>query len=449
MTKRWLTTGFLFVSVFVRPLPGGQGAAGPSVVKVIAGKGGYSLLVNGEPYHVRGGGGWEFLDQLRAAGGNSVRTWGAATDGEVLERAHRLGLTVMFGLWLGQVQHGFNYADPKAVQEQLEKMRALVRRYKDHPALLIWGVGNEIELGTTEGGSDPNIWKAVEEVTGMIKREDPNHPAMPVVAGLTEKKAAAIKKLCPSVDGLGINGYGGMARLPQMIKEFGWNKPYIVTEFGPPGPWGQAPRASWGAAIEKSSTAKAATYLAYYHNSISSEPGGCLGSYVYFWGVEPRFVTTHTWYETFLPGSNERLEAVDALTLAWTGKLPANRAPEILFWQSDAALIEVPPASRQGALVVARDDDGDRLRIRWEVRKEMSGSVGPAPTVVDECKFQVDATTESDQDMSKQVTASNVIVRTSFNAPKDGGSYRLFVYVYDGKGQAATANIPFYVRVSK
>jgi hypothetical protein len=35
--------------------------------------------------------------------------------------------------------------------------------------------------------------------------------------------------------------------------------------------------------------------------------------------------------------------------------------------------------------------------------------------------------------------------RITLTAPRQPGAYRLFVYVFDGRGSAAHANVPFHV----
>lgn len=389
---------------------------------------GYQLTREGEPYFVKGAGEWERLDEIKAAGANSFRTWGAARDGDYLDKAKLLGLTVTFGIWLGHKEHGFDYNNPQQVREQFEKSREIVLRYKDHPVLLIWGVGNEMEgvEGMEDGWANPSVWKAVEDIVAMVKSLDPNHPAITVIAEFNQAKIDAIKRYCPSLDALGVNSYGAMATVPARLKKCGWDKPYIITEAGPIGPW-QTAKAPWGAPLEESSTLKAYAYLTRYQAAVETQRHWCLGSYVYFGGVEPTIVQTHTWYETFLPGSGEKLGAIDAFTLSWTGHFPENRAPEIVYWSTDAALQEVAPDSVHTGLVFARDPDGDGLRFAWEVREESRALTGPIPPLIP-VAVNVDGP------------------RVSFHAPQKEGPYRLFLYVFDGHAAAATANMPFYVR---
>lgn len=137
---------------------------------------GWELLRDGKPYFIRGAGGQGSLRELAAAGANSVRTWGADDIGPLLDEAHALGLTVTVGIWLGHERHGFDYSDQAQLQQQMDHARDAVLRYKDHPAVLLWGIGNEME--GFESGDDPAIWSVVNDIAEMVKTLDPAHPTM-------------------------------------------------------------------------------------------------------------------------------------------------------------------------------------------------------------------------------------------------------------------------------
>ena len=49
-------------------------------------------------------------------------------------------------------------------------------KIKDHPALLMWAVGNEVDLFY----KNFRVWNAVEDISKMIKKHDSNHPIMTV-----------------------------------------------------------------------------------------------------------------------------------------------------------------------------------------------------------------------------------------------------------------------------
>ena len=146
------------------------------------------------------------------------------------------------GIWLGQERQGFNYGDAGSVRREVEKARGFFRRYRRHPALLMWGLGNEME----GSGDNPVIWRTVNEIARVAKSEDPDHPTMTVIAEAGGRKISQFISLCPDVDVLGINSYGGLATLPKRLADAGLDRPYVITEFGPPGPW-EVRKTSWGA----------------------------------------------------------------------------------------------------------------------------------------------------------------------------------------------------------
>ena len=152
----------------------------PLIVKVESQGTGWQLTRNGEPYLIRGVGGDKQLAALKAAGGNSIRTWSAEKLEPILDEAYKQGLTVTVGLWLGHERHGFDYNNADQVASQAEAVRQTITQFKDHPAVLMWGLGNEME--GYAAGDNAAIWSAINNLAVLAKQLDPHHPTMTVVA---------------------------------------------------------------------------------------------------------------------------------------------------------------------------------------------------------------------------------------------------------------------------
>jgi hypothetical protein len=114
------------------------------------------------------------FSQPAVAGGSSVRTWGADRLDRILANAHRHELTVCVGLWLGHPRYGFDYQHETTITRQLGQCLEVVRKYKSHPAMLLWGIGNEME----GDGRNPAIWYAIDHIAREIRQLDPRHPTM-------------------------------------------------------------------------------------------------------------------------------------------------------------------------------------------------------------------------------------------------------------------------------
>lgn len=422
----------LFVSILAFTLSP-LALAAPSQVRIVQQDGAYVLLVDGTPFRVNGAGmGGERQEALAGRGGNSFRTWSTGMDEAkvraMLDRAQRNGLKVAMGIEVGNERHGFDYDDASAVKQQLERIRREVALYRDHPAVLMWVVGNELNLHY----SNPKVWNAVGAISDMIHAEDPNHPVMTTLAGFDKKLIDLLKARAPSLDLIGIQLYGDIGALPEKLKTSGWTGPYVVTEWGPTGHW-ESPLTTWKAPIEDDASRKATLLQQRYEQVIAADTKQGLGSYVFLWGDKQE--RTPTWYGLFLP-SGESTPAVDAMQYAWTGAWPANRAPSIRPLTLDGRVaidsITLVPGKPYAAKVEARDADGDPLRYRWTVLHETTATSigGDREDVPPEVALAVQD--EGNGGMT-------------FTAPDAPGTYRLFVEVHDGHGHAAYANLPFRV----
>lgn len=404
--------------------------SGSSVVELQqTDSGRWQLLKNGEPYTIHGAGGTDYLEELVAAGGNTLRTWGieqleASVEGErLMDKAHRLGLMVMVGIWIKHPRHGADYGDETFLQHQRDRVRASVRRYRHHPALLLWGLGNEME----EAGDDPRVWQELEVLAQIVKSEDANHPVCTVIAGTRNNKAATMQQHCPSVDLMGINLYAEAEQVDAELKAQGWQRPYLLTEFGPVGHW-EVPTTSWGAPIEPSSAAKAKYYRDGHSAQFTSGRERCLGTFCFIWGHKQE--TTATWFGMFL-ATGERTPAVDAMRRLWTGEEPAYPAPVLHELQADFREASVTAGSEHEVRAELDADDLTDLTFEWQVVAEThdrrsGGDAEEAPPVIPGCVSQ---------------DRGN---RARIRIPDTPGAYRVFLYVRNGKGGGAGGNFPFY-----
>lgn len=395
---------------------------------------GFQLYVNGEPFYIKGAG-FEGRDPSSVAkyGGNTIRTWRTGdrfiTGQQKLDAAHANGLMVILGLDVGRERHGFDYDDEDAVKQQLETIRQDVLKYKDHPALLAWGIGNELNLRYT----NKKVWDAVNEISEMIKELDPYHLTTTMLAGARPENVNAVVEGSPSLDFLSFQLYGSIDKLPAYIAQSGYHGAYAVTEWGVTGHW-EVPRTDWGRPIEENSHMKAQAYKERYETVIASDAYHCIGSTVFLWGQKQE--RTPTWYGMFLE-SGEKTESVDVMQHLWTGEWPENRAPQLHHFlingQTAYDNVYLNTSEIFEAEVLATDPDGDPLTYRYEILPEVplekqsdGGDFEPRPETI----YEIDS-------------KLNLVAIT---APQKPGEYRLFVYVFDGHNSAATANIPFYVK---
>lgn len=405
----------------------------PIKVEIIEHNGSYQLLRGGKPYYVKGAGiASTDLESLVKFGGNSMRNWAVDNHAEpaqqLLDRAHAMGITVSLCLEFARERHGFDYDDPAAVARQLAKNRVRVEKYKDHPALLTWIIGNEVNFGF----SNPKVFDAVNDTAKMIKEIDPNHPTTTALAGFDRRALEAIQERAPDLDFVSFQLYADLMNLPNYIENFGYDKPYFVTEWGAVGHW-EVHKTSWGAPIENTSSEKANNYAKSYSQVLKPYGNKAMGNYVFLWGQKQE--KTPTWYGMFL-ASGEKTEAVDVMYHIWNGVWPTNRVPQISQISLDGKLafddVHLRSGEHYQASVDVADADGDDIRYQWEVRPESTSN-------------NVGGDAEYVPALIKGAIKNHAAV-IKLTAPQKAGAYRLFVYAFDGNNNAAHANIPFYVK---
>lgn len=172
------------------------------------------FLLNGEPYKMKGVCMHHDLGPLGAAvnrraterqieimqemGCNAIRTSHNPPSPELLELCDRMGMLVQveaFDEWrIGKNDNGYHTIFDEWAERDL---RAMIRRDRNHPSVVMWSTGNEIrEQGQADG------WQVAKMLTEICREEDPTRP---VTAGLNQHTAAIKNGMTDHLDLVGFN----------------------------------------------------------------------------------------------------------------------------------------------------------------------------------------------------------------------------------------------------
>ena len=310
-----------------------------SQTKVQKTESGWELIVDGKPYEVKGATfGYDdytekyddYFKDLKSIGVNTIRTWATGKNTpKLLDTAEKYGIKVMLGIWMRHGRAGmeaddsFDYInDKEGKKEQYRNAIEVVETYKDHPAVLTWGVGNEVYLNMSTDEEKKVYSKLLENICTYIKMIDPNHPITSVEAWTFGMDWWS--KYVPSIDIYGLNSYGaGVNFLQHEMQKRNIDKPYIITEYGVTGEWDIKEKIH-DVKIEPNDTEKYDAIARGISNNITNKPNN-LGVFVFHYSDGLNHMSS--WLNTHHNGKM-RLQYW-AIKEAYTGEKPINIVPKI------------------------------------------------------------------------------------------------------------------------
>lgn len=350
----------------------------PSVAKVTnLPEGKWELSVDGAPFFIKGlcfGPNISrrtinsHLAEVKELGANAVRTWGTGSKTAILlDAAEEKDIKVCMGLWL---QYHIDYATNDAYKRHaLAEISKWVKEYKDHPAVLMWHVGNEVVMELQNYFvEDPEpqriaYAKFLEEVCQTIHRLDPNHP----VASISVWSLAwpYFKEYVPSLDVYGVNIYGGLVAIHGEWERLEIDKPYLVTEYGPHGEW-EAAKDPNGIEKEPLDTEKAAAYSQGWNDYIVPNKGDNLGGFAFIYGEGEDF--GGVWYNLLMSG--KKRPAFYSVKEAYTGEEVTDNKPPVISKMSLSQSSGLAVGSIVRLEVIANDPEGDALNYEVQLSEK-------------------------------------------------------------------------------
>ncbi len=170
---------------------------------------------------------------------NTIRTWSPPPDTTLLDALYYDAaepIYAIIGFWIPQ--NGLDdYSDPGTIAYYESHFRAFVRQFKDHPAVLGWGIGNEVNFNVSTEML-PH-WFALANRLAEIAWEEEGalyHPTIVTNAGLWDVGDTALGSDDVSLDYVDMWGhntyFGADAHCYFDYYERLTDKPLIFTEYG-------------------------------------------------------------------------------------------------------------------------------------------------------------------------------------------------------------------------
>lgn len=405
--------------------------------------GNFKLIIHGKPFYIKGiayntAHDWrdgnmplsrrqveKDMKRIKEMGANTIRRYDHGIyDRNILTIAEEYDLNVMFGFWFDtQIDY---YKDSIRVQEYIENTLEKVMQYKDRNSIIAWSLGNETWGLLKHNYSKPYLTKVRQGYVRMIetlaKRIHEIDPTRPVFSCMEHEEyqlpgeLAAFHDAVPSIDVIGINSYykEQISNLNKVFYQFDSIRPYLVSEFGPPGYWDPAHnRTSGKSLIEDSDSEKAAWYQYQWNNYINANKGYNIGGVAYCW--HDRMEGSNTWFG--LTDYKGRLKlSYYALKKVWSGK-ESETLPCFTIHKPQ----EIKPGMENQFTAIASGITNRKITYEWSLSKN-------------EYMKQLDA-----------VSYNNNETEVLVSIPKNSSNYRLYLYVSDESGNVATASLPIKV----
>ncbi len=395
----------------------------PNQVSIEGTKGAWFLALNGRRFDIKGvgvgrrqsrEGSVDFLKMAADLGANTVRTWGVNQgDRTYLDQAHRYGLYVDAGVWLNPSRKGYDvsYRNKNYCAKVRKQTLRYVKRFKDHPAVLLWNIGNETIYWTESEQERIAFARFLETLIRDIHAVDPDHPVIYTTSFTTA--LPYIKKYVPSLDILGVNVYGGIKFAHEKIID-ALDIPYLVTEYGPPGNWDQ-PKDRFGKPVELTDESQVYFYKR-HTREIEALNGYCLGAFVFHLGDTTQ--VSATWwninYKQYLKPSFWAMKEM------YTGAKSEHPLPLVRSLTISKTAGLKPKEKFSIAPKLAKAYDG-KLSFKY-FYSTASEDVGLVEFPNNEWPIEVEGE-------GAEVTA---------RAPGRAGLYRIYVLAYDDYGNGST-----------